>query len=210
MLKLKEQEEKLMGKLKNLYEDQFSQYFKLKTQVEELENAINFHKLKIDSQIEEYIKENNAFEMNVSGIHLEKLEKSRKEFLDHLRSFEIITFNNFEKEKINKDPFSRQILEVKYQEMNNLHKNYKSNEVEIIREYLKTTTKDLLNKTDIILESQKIYEQLYKHYIVRRNELGQYQEGINKIKKAEEEFYEKKNNFYESRVKGAVSSVTIF
>jgi hypothetical protein len=210
MLKLKEQEEKLMGKLKNMYKDQLSQYSKLTNQVQELENAINSNKINIDSKIEEYIKENKQFEINLTGIHMEKLEKLRREYLDILRSFEIITFNNFEKEKLYKDPYSRKILDIKYQEMNNLHKNYKTKEIEIIREYLKTSTRDLLKKTDEILESQKLYEQLYKHYIIRRNELGQYQEGINKIKGVEEEFYEKKNHFYESRVKGAVSSVKFF
>lgn len=209
MLKLKEQEEKLLGKLDNMYKDQLSQYSKLKSQVEELEKAINLHKINIDNLIEDYIQQNNKFEKNLNEYNFDKLDSLKKEYLDHLRSFEIITFNNYEKEKLYKDPNSRQLLEIKYQEMNNLHRNYKIKEIEIIKEYLRNTTIDLMKKTDEILESQKLYEQLYKHYIFRRNELGQYQEGIKKIKKIEDEFYEKKNNLYESRVKGAVSSVKI-
>lgn len=210
MLKLKEQEEKLLGKLNKMYVDQLTQYTKLNSQVEELEKAINSHKLNIDHLTKEYIQENNKFEKNLTGFHIESLEKLRREYLDHLRSFEIITFNNYEKEKLYKDPNSRQLLEIKYNEMNNLHRNFKIKEIEMIKDYLKDTTRDLMKKTDEILESQKLYEQLYRHYIFRRNELGQYKEGIRKIKKVEEEFYEKKNNFYESRVKGAVSSVKIF
>lgn len=209
MLKLKEQEEKLLGKLDNMYKDQLTQYSKLKSQVEELEKAINSQKLNIDNLIKDYIEENNKFEKNINGYNFENLDTLKREYLDHLRSFEVITFNDYEKEKLYKDPNSRQLLEIKYQEMNNLHRNYKIKETEIIKEYLKSTTRDLMKKTDEILESQKLYEQLYKHYIFRRNELGQYQEGMKKLKKIEDEFYEKKNKLYESRVKGAVSSVKI-
>jgi len=209
MLKLKEQEEKLIGKLEIMHLDQFSQYSKVKKQVEELEITINSQKQNIDYLVENYINDNNDFDKNLTEVQLEKLEKLRREYLDHLKSFEIITFNNFEKEKLYKDSYSRQILDIKYQEMNKLHKNYKMKEIEIIKEYLKTSSRDLLIKTDNILQSQNLYQNLYKHYILRRNELGQYQEAIKKLKKIEEEFYEKKNNFYESRVKGAVSSVNL-
>jgi len=94
--------------------------------------------------------------------------------------------------------------------MNNLHKQYKMKEIEIIKDYLNSTAKGLNEKCDEILEAQKLYEQLFKHYILRRNELGQYQEGINQLRRVEEEFYEAKNKFYESRVKGAIASVIFF
>lgn len=209
MLKYKEQEEKLLEKLKIMYTDQLGQYSKSKDEVKELENTINEYKVIIDSQIDEYLKENDIFQRNISGIHIEKLETLRKEFLDHLRSFEIITFNNFEKEKLYNDSYSREILEIKYKEMDKLHKNFKMREIETIREYLKTSTTKLIQKTDDILESQQIYGQIFKFYIFKRSEFGDYQETINNLKKVEEEFYEKKNKFYESRVKDSVSSVII-
>jgi len=208
MLKLKEQEEKMLGKLQNMFKHQNDHHSKIKEQIIEIEDSLNIHFKMIENLIKEYVNNFDSFEKNLTNVNFDKLDKLRKEYLDHLRSFEIITFNNFEKEKLYYDPKSREILEIKYQEMNKLHKSYKIKEIEIIKDYLKSSTKDLIDRCDEILEAQKLYEQLYKHYIFRKNELGQYQEGIDKLQKIEEEFYEAKNNFYETRVQGAISSVS--
>ncbi len=210
MLKLKQQEEKLLGKLKNMFSHEVGEHSKIKAQIYEIEDSLNAHHKALENLVNEYFNDFTSFEKNLSEMHFDKLEKLRKEYLDHLRSFEVITFNNFEKEKLYNDPRSRNILEVKYKEMNNLHKQYKIKEIDIIKDYLINKVKSFNEKSDEILEAQKLYEQLFKHYILRRNELGQYQEDINQLKKVEEEFYEAKNSFYETRVKGAVASVIYF
>ena len=210
MLKLKEEEEKLLGKLNNMLQHQSEQYSKIKTQINELEVAINNHYGKIDNLMKDYINSINKFEKDIYSSDFDKIDKLRKDYLDHLKSFDITNINNEEKEKIYHDNNTRDILEIKYQEMNKLHKLYKIKEIDIIRDYLNSTSKNLVNKCDEILESQGLYEQMYKHYIFRRNELGQYQDGINELRKTEEAFYENKNNLYESRVKGAVSSVNFY
>lgn len=205
MLKLKQEEEKFLGKLNNILLQQRDEYNKLNNQTQDLNIGLKSHYDKLNQKINDYISNITLFEDNISQGSFDELQKLKKEYFKHLKTFEMK--NDFIEQKNNLNIEQRKLDQMKYFEMNTLHKEYKEKEIELLKNYFLNNSRNLHDLSYEILESQKLYEQMYKHYIFRRNELAQYQDGICQLKNTEEAFYENKNNLYESRVKGAISSV---
>ena len=202
VLKLKEQEEKLISKLNNLINHQNDSILQLNSHFNQLADSTSTQYYKVTDLINDYSQYITKLENNIQNNIIDNLQKLRLDYLKVLKDFEQNLNSPEEKERINKD-----ILLVKYNEMNEMYKEFKEKEINIIQEYLNIVPKELMNKCDEIIENEQIYDHIYKHFYLKKIEVGQYREGILELKRVEEDYNQYKKKITDNELEMAYSSV---
>jgi hypothetical protein len=167
---------------------------------------------KVTEGLEEYKDYYSKYEEKIQKEEFEKLKNLRNELQENLKEFDLNYLSNEDKDKIfneidEESKLKLENLRENYKKMNLLHNEFKSKEIEIIKESLVEESKNLEEK---MIDTMKIlikYKQNYKHFILKKNEEAQYESGLNILKETKENFNRKKLEVYENRIKIGIQNV---
>lgn len=159
--------------------------------------------------MDDYLTSHKNYNEIIKNGKFEKLEKLRNEFAENLKQYDLGILSNEEMEKIFKEENSEKMEEIKQNigKMSLLHNEFKAKEIEMTKECLLEESKKLEDKLLETMDTLNIYDQNYRNFTIKKNDLAQYESGLKILKDYADDYLSNRKDIYERKVRQGMQNV---